>query len=607
MKFFRFVFGLLVSLCVFGVLSAENRIFYPEGMEGLPGDDVIIHLMMETEEQLAGYGFSSTIDTSAFEVTLPDEDAFTWDGTAAESGNLPIRFCSYDPASNAFGGFAAAMDCDPGVSPGEHIAINVHIHIKTSAIPGTYLFEVPNPGNPCGFTNCDGIDLDLNEYDGSFQVLAVLGIEAPDSIIMAEGTSFAAPITAIDIDPAAEVCIWATQLPVNASFDSTCSTGSVTSTFDFDPDYCQAGPYEVVFHAQDEYGRQAQKTVPIVVNNINRTPVMFGGPNQSVIPGDTLYFPVLARDMDYSQCGDDTITITAHNLPSSASFGQDSDTTGLFSWPTTEEDTGTYVVTFVAEDLFGASDSADVQVQVSEWFDSLIVRDVLGCSGHEVEVPIYSVTHDPIYEYRIYLRYDDEILDLVEVDTAGTASGGSPFFEYGTGLLPDGTVVVYMYCQTDSTHPIPEGGNLLANVVFSISEDVPVYETIPLRWPLPDSIFNPPGVQFWYNLVDGEISVLPCFIRADADCDTKVTMPDAIYTLRALYIPESDELQCLDAADSNDDGVIQMADAIYTLRALYVPDAPPPPPPFPGCGADPTPDNLDCLYHPCWRWPPEVY
>jgi hypothetical protein len=77
-------------------------------------------------------------------------------------------------------------------------------------------------------------------------------------------------------------------------------------------------------------------------------------------------------------------------------------------------------------------------------------------------------------------------------------------------------------------------------------------------------------------------------------------MSDAIFTLKALYVPGSPEPSCMDAADSDDNGTMEMSDAIYTLKYLYVPGAPPPPDPGPvNCGSDPTDDALDCQSHPC--------
>lgn len=597
MKLYKFSIGWVVSLFMLTSLVAENRFFYPEGMEGYPGEDVTIYLMIENDVQLAAYGFSSTFDTSAFKFTLPNIDALTWEGTAAESGNLTMLMASYDSLLGWFGGFAATMVCDPGVSPGEHVAVNIHIHIRDDATPGMYTFGVPYPASPCQMTDCDGHDIEVNEYDGVFQILAVLEIQAPDSIILDEGSTFTTPVTATDIDPEAEVCLWATDLPANATFDSTCATGSVMSTFSFNPDYCQAGSYAITFHAQDEYGRQAQKVVPIIVNNINRPPSMLGGPDQSVMPGDTLTFAVKARDLDYSECGDDTITITAFNLPVNASFHQDSDTTGLFDWPTTHEDTGTYVVTFVAEDRFGVPDTDDVQIVVAERFDSLIVMDIFTCPGADIEVPVYSVNGVPLYNYTFYMWFNPEMLEFIRVDTTGTSSAGAIHFLYAVEPIPQGERLSVM-CVFDPTQPMPAGKNLLVNVTFSTVGEVEAYDSTVLHLPPP---------QWWVYLIDGEVWFVPCFIRADTDCNEQISIEDALYVLRHLFIPESPEPLCMDAADSNDDGMLGISDALYTLRYLFIPGNPQPPAPFPECGYDPTPDDLDCQYHPCWNWPQPLW
>lgn len=50
---------------------------------------------------------------------------------------------------------------------------------------------------------------------------------------------------------------------------------------------------------------------------------------------------------------------------------------------------------------------------------------------------------------------------------------------------------------------------------------------------------------------------------------------------------------CMDAGDVNDDGQIDIADPVWLLSYVFA-SGPPPEPPFPGCGRDPTPDNLTC-------------
>jgi hypothetical protein len=98
-----------------------------------------------------------------------------------------------------------------------------------------------------------------------------------------------------------------------------------------------------------------------------------------------------------------------------------------------------------------------------------------------------------------------------------------------------------------------------------------------------------PGVE----LVSG------LFVRGDADSDFEVERSDAIFILKAIYLPGSPQPSCMDAADYDDNGAMEMSDAIYALKHLYVPGSPDPLPPFPYCGIDPTEDDLDCSEHPC--------
>jgi hypothetical protein len=88
----------------------------------------------------------------------------------------------------------------------------------------------------------------------------------------------------------------------------------------------------------------------------------------------------------------------------------------------------------------------------------------------------------------------------------------------------------------------------------------------------------------------------PSFRRGDADGSGTHEITDAIATLSYLFLGGF-EPTCDDALDTDDDGQIGLADAIRTLiylfqRPIAIPE------PFPGCGQDPTPDELDCERNP---------
>lgn len=89
------------------------------------------------------------------------------------------------------------------------------------------------------------------------------------------------------------------------------------------------------------------------------------------------------------------------------------------------------------------------------------------------------------------------------------------------------------------------------------------------------------------------------FSRADADADNIVTIGDAIYVLKWLFVPDNPPPPCMDAADADDDGTLSMTDGLYILQHLFLPGSPEPPLPFPNCGPDPTNDELGCDSHPC--------
>ncbi len=82
------------------------------------------------------------------------------------------------------------------------------------------------------------------------------------------------------------------------------------------------------------------------------------------------------------------------------------------------------------------------------------------------------------------------------------------------------------------------------------------------------------------------------FVRGDANGDAALDVSDVVFSLEYLF--QGGTADCLDAIDGNDDGEAQISDPVYVLAYLFQAGAAPPEP-FPDCGADPTPDSLDCV------------
>ena len=107
-------------------------------------------------------------------------------------------------------------------------------------------------------------------------------------------------------------------LPDGALFDPS------TGVFRWQPDFDQAGTYDVTFTMTDSEGASDSITVPIVVDNVNRAPELESRHHQVVV-GNLLDFTLAGSDPD----SDDTLTFSAYGLPDGAQIDS---STGRITW-----------------------------------------------------------------------------------------------------------------------------------------------------------------------------------------------------------------------------------------------------------------------------------
>ncbi len=254
-----------------------------------------------------------------------------------------------DPNNNSV---IYATVCHPGVSPvyrsinggstwedisynlprsnyGPAFSINPYSgEIFVGGASGTWVFPPPYNQNTPIYTN-------------SVQTLV---LNAIGNKSVSENSLLTFTVNASDADGDA-ITYSATGLPSGATF--------VGQTFSWTPDYNQAGSYQVTFIASDGKA-QDSNTITITVNNVNRPPVLAAIGNKSVNENSTLSFSISATDAD-----GDTITYSAQNLPSGATFvGQ------TFSWTPDYNQAGSYQVTFIASDG-NAQDSNTITITVN--------------------------------------------------------------------------------------------------------------------------------------------------------------------------------------------------------------------------------------------------
>jgi len=88
-------------------------------------------------------------------------------------------------------------------------------------------------------------------------------------------------------------------------------------------------------------------------------PVLTVPSARTVSEGALLTFTVSATDADGQ-----TVALYASNLPGDATFTDNGNNTGSFSWTPNAFDAGFYVVFFMADDTFGGTDNESVQIEV---------------------------------------------------------------------------------------------------------------------------------------------------------------------------------------------------------------------------------------------------
>jgi PGF-pre-PGF domain-containing protein len=154
-------------------------------------------------------------------------------------------------------------------------------------------------------------------------------------------------VSAADPDGPATITYSANNMPEGATFDSN------TGEFSWTPLYNQSGVYDVEFIANSN-GLIDSQNVSITVSNVDRAPVLGSIGSKSVSENQTLNFNISATDPD-----DDSVSYAVNDLPQGATFSSSGD----FSWTPSYEQSGNYVVEFIAS-ANGLQDSETITITV---------------------------------------------------------------------------------------------------------------------------------------------------------------------------------------------------------------------------------------------------
>jgi len=168
--------------------------------------------------------------------------------------------------------------------------------------------------------------------------------------------------------------------------------GDGTGTFEFNPDFSQAGQYFVTFRASDG-DLSVSRTVQITVNNVtsNQGPTIGTLQNHTLNEGETLQFDVTGSDPDGDAI---SFSITAPSpQPRNASLAVDPVNAGIvhFTFAPDYEQAATYDFTFTVSDGF-LSSSASSRITVGNTNRAPVLDPITDKTMNEGETLSFAVS-----------------------------------------------------------------------------------------------------------------------------------------------------------------------------------------------------------------------
>ena len=239
------------------------------------------------------------------------------------------------------------------------------------------------------------VAISVNDAGNQAPVLAAIGPRNVDEGVVLNFVTSAN-------DPDANIpTLSAVGVPVNATFvDNSNGTG----TFNFAPDFTQAGVFNITFIASDGFLADSE-VVAITVNDVNRAPVLAAIGAQNVGEGVLLSFSATATDPDAT-----IPALTTVNLPLNATFIDNADGSGSFDFTPAFNQSGVFNVTFIASDGL----LADSEVVAITVIDAGNQRPILATIGNR------AVQEGNILQFRISATDGDGAIPTLTAFTVPT-------------------------------------------------------------------------------------------------------------------------------------------------------------------------------------------
>jgi hypothetical protein len=257
----------------------------------------------------------------------------------------------------------------------------------------------------------------------------------------------------------------ASNLPTGATFTPS------TRTFSWTPGYDKAGSYtNVLFTVQDNGTPQASdsESITITVNNVNRPPELNPIGNQTVNEGELLQFVVTAQpDPD-----GDTLSFSASNLPTGASFNPDTQT---FSWTPEYNQAGSYTniqfTVYENSTPSPLSDSEVISITVSNVNRPPVLDPIGSKTGNEGQLMLFVVTAgtDP--------DGDQLTFSASNLPTGAFFNPDNQTFSWTPGYNQSGNYTDILFTVTDNGIPPASASETITITVGNVNRP-PVLDSI---------------------------------------------------------------------------------------------------------------------------------
>ena len=298
------------------------------------------------------------------------------------------------------------------------------------------------------------VTITVNDAGNQYPLLDSIGAQSTS-----EGLELLFAVTASDGESIP--VLTTSALPSGAVF---VDSGNGSASFDWLPDFTQAGVYNVTFYATDDSAIVDSELIAITVTESGNPPVLDPISDTTVTEAVLLVFTVTASDPDST-----FPTLSTSTLPAGATFVDSGNGIGEFSWTPSFIQDGIHQITFYATDGL-STDSQIVTITVLDVGNQPPLIDSIGDRSTAEGLILSFVVTASDAESVPVLTTSTLPIGATFVDSAN----GSGYFDWTPGFTQSGSHPITFYATDDS---LAVDSQLITITVTESGDQSPVFDS----------------------------------------------------------------------------------------------------------------------------------